>query len=364
VASIEEHFQSLLSGALEAAFEGRSEEELQGFLESDGIGRFLDKTIPEVSLSLANSLVESTPEMIAGRRAEEASTAEQMRRTYEPGLDLVEAVLKMADETAEEFVDRHFKGDDGVHVTLWVLAHLQARACRIAEEALVLLKAGYGLGAYARWRSLHEIVVVGSFISQRGEDMALRYFNHIEVDRWRQLLATDDSARSTQEEKEALAKAQVLVDELEHRYGSAFLTDYGWAADAVAGGKHRGFRAIEHAADFGHLRFNYRNASGGIHASAGMVLTPPDARDPYSTMIAGPSLLAIATPAHAVALSLCVSTSTLLTSTPKSAGVFVISAMSDIASRAGDLLVAAETGVEQRVAAEAAIQEHPERGSE
>jgi hypothetical protein len=178
-----------------------------------------------------------------------------------------------------------------------------------------------------------------------------------------QLLAAEDSTRSTEDE-EALAKAQVLVDELEHRYGSAFLTDYGWAADAVAGSEHRGFRAIEHAADFGHLRFNYRSASGGIHASAGMVLTPPDARDPYSTMIAGPSLLAIATPAHAVALTLCVSTSTLLTSTPNSAGVFVISAMSDIASRAGDLLAAAEAGVEQCVAAETAIQEDPERDSE
>lgn len=103
----------------------------------------------------------------------------------------------------------------------------------------------------------------------------------------------------------------------------------------VARSEHREFRAIEQAADFKHLRFNYRNASGGVHASAGMVLTPTDVRDPYSTMLAGTSLLAIATPAHALTLSLAVSTSTLLISKLNPGSLFVVSVMSDIAGCAG-----------------------------
>jgi hypothetical protein len=352
--SVQEHFESLVAGALESAFEGRTEDEIKRFVDSGGVGRFFDKSIPEVSKIFADSLVEATPEMLAARRAGEASIADQVRRVYEPGFDLVEAVLKMASESGEEFVDRHFKGDDGVPVMLWVLAHLQARACRIAEEVLVLLRAGYGLGAYARWRSLHEVVVVGAFIQQHDEKMALRYFEHIEVDRWQQLRAAEDSGRITDEERVALDEAKIAVDEFATRHGPAFVGDYGWAADAVAGSEHRGFRAIEQAADFKHLRFDYRKASGGIHASAGMVLTPPDARDPYSTMLTGPSLLAIATPAHALCLSLSVSTNTLLTSKLNAGSLFVMSAMGDIAGRAGDVLVAAERGVEERAEAEAA----------
>ncbi len=277
--------------------------------------------------------------------------AEQVRHTYGDGLDLVEAVLKMADESGEEFVDRYFRDDDGVPIMLWVLAHLQARACRIAEEALILLRAGLGLGAYARWRSLHEMAVVGTFIEQHGEETALRYFEHIEVDSWLQLRAAEDSGRITDEQREALVKAQADVDKLREKYGERFLTDYGWAADAVAGSPHRGFRAIEHAADFGHLRFDYRQASGEIHASAAMVLTPPDARDPYGTMLSGPSMLWIATPAHAVALSLCVTTNNLLQSVENPGAVFVMAAMSDIAERAGDTVGTAEREVEHRVAA-------------
>lgn len=355
--TVPEQFHEIIAQALTAALDELPAEEVERFINAGGVGRTLDDSIPDISQGLADSLVEAIPGMIAHRRGFQATIAEQLRNTYGSGLDLTETVLKIADESGEEFVDRYFQDDDGVPIMLWVLAHLQARACRIAEEALVLLRAGLGLGAYARWRSLHEMAVVGTFIAQHGENTALRYFEHIEVDSWLQLRAAEHSGRITDERRETLAKAQADVDKLKEKYGAKFLTDYGWAADVVAGSPHRGFRAIEHAADFGHLRFDYRQASGEIHASAATVLTPPDARDPYGTMLSGPSMLWIATPAHAVALSLCVTTNNLLQSTENPGAVFVMAAMSDIAKRAGDTLGTAEHAVEQRVEKEAATEE-------
>jgi hypothetical protein len=350
--TVPEQFHEIVAQALEKALGGRAAEDVERFFESGGVGRMLDTSIPDMSRHFADSLVEAMPEMITHRREFQAEVAEQVRCTYGTGLDLVEAVLKMADESGEEFVDRYFKDGDGIPIMPWVLAHLQARACRIAEEALVLLRAGLGLGAYARWRSLNEIAVVGTFIEQHGDNMALRYFEHIEVDSWLELRAAQASGRITDEQREALDQAQGEVDRLKDRYGPDFLKDYGWAAEAVAGSEHRGFRAIEHTADFGHLRFDYRRASGEIHASAAMVLTPPDARDPYGTMLSGPSMVWIATPSHAVALSLCVATSNLLRSVENPGAVFVLAAMSDIAERAGDTLVAAEREIEERVETE------------
>jgi hypothetical protein len=347
--TVPEQFHEIVARALATALDGRPAREVERFLGLGGVGRTLDESLPDVSRHFADSLVEAMPEMIAHRRGFQATVAEQVRQTYGHGLDLIGAVLKMADESGEEFVDRYFQDGEGIPIMPWVLAHLQARACRIAEEALVLLRAGLGLGAYARWRSLNEIAVVGTFIEQHGEKMALRYFEHIEVDSWLELRAAEDSGRITDEQREALVEAQADVDKLTEKYGASFLIDYGWAADAVSGSRHRGFRAIEHAADFGHLRFDYRRAPGEIHASAAMVLTPPDARDPYGTMLSGPSMVWIATPAHAIALSLCVTTSNLLRSVENPGAVFVLTAMSDIAERAGDVLVAAEREVEEWV---------------
>lgn len=244
--TVAEQFHEIIADALTAALDGRPAEEVERFIKAGGIGRTLDESIPDVSRGFADSLVEAMPGMIAHRRGFQATMAEQVRHTYGDGLDLVEAVLKMADESGDEFVDRYFRDDDGVPIMLWVLAHLQARACPIAEEALILLRVGLGLGAYARWRSLHEMAVVGTFIEQHGEETALRYFEHIEVDSWLQLRAAEDSGRITDEQREALVKAEADVDKLKEKYGERFLTDYGWAADAVAGSPHRGFRAIEH----------------------------------------------------------------------------------------------------------------------
>jgi hypothetical protein len=72
-------------------------------------------------------------------------------------------------------------------------------------------------------------------------------------------------------------------------------------------------------------------------------------------MIAGPSMIWIATPGHAVALSLCVTTSNLLRSVENPGAVFVLAAMSDIADRAGTTLVASEREVEKTLGPRAGI---------
>src|SRR5208282_6072349 len=59
-----------------------------------------------------------------------------------------------------------------------VLTRLHARSCQIASEVLSLLLAGHADGAMARWRSLHEISVVCSFISKHGNELAERYLLH------------------------------------------------------------------------------------------------------------------------------------------------------------------------------------------
>jgi hypothetical protein len=103
------------------------------------------------------------------------------------------------------------------------------------------------------------------------------------------------------------------VDELVVMHGAEFLGNYGWAVKALSSQPDGGFRGIQAATDFTHLR-DYREASSAVYAVAVWVLEPPDAEHLGTTLLTGASPLVIATPAHAVALSLLVSTGTLLTS--------------------------------------------------
>jgi hypothetical protein len=347
---MEDDFRAVIEEAVMTAAEKAGVEEIMRILESGKLGEVLAQSAPEVGASIADGLADRTPALIIDRRANEAGIAEMIRQAYGPGLDLCESVLRSVHEIGEEYIDlKAPAGEDGVSVARWVLGHLHARACRIAEEALVLLRAGYGLWAYSRWRALHEVVVVGAFIKQSGEDTAARYYDHMVVNRWQLLNAASESGRLDEDERAVLAQAQKRVDELTDAYGAAFLGDYGWAVDALAGQPHRGFRGIEAATDFTHLRVDYREASSAVHAVAVWVLEPPDAEDLGTTLLTGASPLVIATPAHAVALSLLVGTGTLLTSIDSWAAPFLLSAISTLCDRAGDALLAAETDVERRL---------------
>ncbi len=187
-ASTEELFESILHDVAARSFEGHTEDEIERVVASGRLGKAVQETIPEVSKQLADKLVATAPQMLAERAGALAVTAEEVRRTYGPGLDLFEIVLRIASETGAEYAERYLQIDGGPAAP-WVLAHLQARACRIAEEALTLLKAGFGPGASSRWRALYEIAVVATFVGKHGDGTAARYVDHLWVQRWKLLSA-------------------------------------------------------------------------------------------------------------------------------------------------------------------------------
>ncbi len=347
---IEDDFRAVIENAVMRAAEQAGEEEIMRILKSGKLSKAITASAPEIGSSISDGLAERTPGLIIERRANEAGIAEMIRQAYSPGLDLCESVLRSAHEIGEEYVDLSTpEGEDDVPILRWVLGHLHARSCRIAEEALVLLRTGYGLGAYSRWRALHEVVVVGEFIKQSGDDTAARYYDHMAINRWRLLKAASESGRLDEHEQGVLAQAQERVDKLADIYGAEFRSDYGWAVKALSGQPHSGFRGIQAATDFTHLQVDYRESSSAVHAVAVGVLEPPDAEHLGTTLVTGASPLVIATPAHAVALSLLVTTGTLLTSTDSWAAPFLLSALSTLCDRVGDALVAAEADVERRL---------------
>jgi len=146
---------------------------------------------------------------------------------------------------------------------------LHARGCLVAREVEALLHAGFADGAIARWRTLHEIAVIASFLSSHDADVAQRYLEH-------EAIESSKAAALYQRHVERLGLEPFSVETLEElkevsaqlqtKHGAAFEGEYGWAAPAFAGRAPR-FAHIEESVRLDHFRPYFKMASQQTHAS-------------------------------------------------------------------------------------------------
>lgn len=188
-----------------------------------------------------------------------------------------------------------------------VLTRSHARACQISEEVICLLGAGFADGAMARWRTLHEVAVVASFVGAHGEDLAERYLLHQNVESKR---AADDYERFRVRlgreplDAEEIKKLQEAFEALGRRFGKEFLTSYGWAAHHLHLGKPPTFRDVEQAAKIDHLRPYYRMASHPVHANPKGLFFQLGLLRESQILLSGPSNAGLVDPGHGTAISL------------------------------------------------------------
>ncbi len=228
----------------------------------------------------------------------------------------LEVLVGLAMEAGENMVDFVTRGKSLLTETKWVvLSRLHARACQIAGEIVALLKAGYADGAYARWRSLHEVTVVLAFIFDHEDTIAEQYLMHDDIEEYKSAVHELELFPALAEDEEFMLyydslKAQRA--ELARSYGQYFLEDYGWAAGVIKGSRPT-FRKIEQKMNLSHLRPYYREASHNIHASVRGTFSRlglhPDIND---LLLAGASDFGLAGPGHLAALSLSQATVILL----------------------------------------------------
>lgn len=278
----------------------------------------------EGSEALVERLKKDGPEMLARRRAETRGFEDRLARRWAHPFDLAEMVVVISYEAGEAFNEK-YRPQAGAErdLVFAVLVRLHARACRVAEEVLALLKAGYGQGALARWRALHEVAVVASFLKEQGQDTAERYLLHEHVEAWRAMEELQTKAQRLNEEphsEEAMVDAEARCDELVSRYGKKYAGPYGWAHAAMVQVDPKfektvtvNFPAIESVVSLDHLRPYYRMASHSTHANPKGILFTPDLLDSQpSVLLAGPGSTGLADPGQCALISLQQVTATLL----------------------------------------------------
>lgn len=181
---------------------------------------------------------------------------------------------------------------------------LRTRAVQVGWEVHTLASAGYADGAYARWRTLHELAVVTELLKKFGEDVATRYLEHACVKNRKVLRDYNECCEQLGYppiSEAEIVRSEEVKNQLIARYGSDFGNDWGWAADACEKGDPS-FFDLRRKSGYAHWKAHYGMANHAIHAGPHGVLFRlghPLNSDPLP--LSGPSLIGIGTPLDAAA---------------------------------------------------------------
>jgi len=264
----------------------------------------------------------------------------RLEKRWGKGLDLLRMFITISREVGSN-INTDLRAVASTPQLVDVLTRLQARACQIAEEVVCLLEHGFSDGAMARWRTLYEVAVVSSLLSEHGEDLAARYVAH-------EVIESARAARLFQKHHERLGQTPMAPEEMADierqrdalivRYGKDFGSSYGWAS------KHLGisspkFSDLVAAAKIDHLSPYYKLASHNVHANPKGIFFQLGHIGVSEVLLAGPTNAGLADPGHSTAISLMQITMALALLSPTVDDVIAVKILERLQDEIGDALL-------------------------
>lgn len=283
----------------------------------DGVGKSITeftKKLPDVILNSASEIADFMLKKIekdllaylVSRQTDHTNLINSIDLTWGDSLDLLEALIGISLEVGEIYNKEHSESFANNYLNK-ALIRLHARACQTSSEIITLLRSGYADGANARWRSLHEILIISFFISEHGNDIAERYLNYEKVESYKAVLQFQEYAEKLGHTPIGDAEMEEIISEireLDSKYGIEYKKGgYGWAS-SVLNTQRPTFRHIEESIDQDHMRPYYKMASYNVHAGAKSLFFQLGIHESNPVMLAGPSNLGLVEPCRFTATSL------------------------------------------------------------
>lgn len=270
--------------------------------------------VDKMAQSVSNTLQSRIDDMLENQYEVQDSFDTNLYDTWAEALDLLQGLIVISDEAAQGYLERSDKYSEN-DLTQNLLVRLHAKANQISKEIFYLIRHGFADGAQARWRSLHELAVVCSFIAQHGNSVAERYVQHESVEvykaakQYNEFYARLGAEKIDDSEMELIEKDYL---ELTDKYGKSYASDYGWAATAL-NLRRPTFRDIEASVELDHIRPYYKSASANIHANPAGVFKRLGLFPEEDILLAGPSGIGLSDPAQSTVVSLTQITTSVLT---------------------------------------------------
>jgi len=312
------------------------------------------EVIRETASIILSSLKKNAPSMLKKQRRDMKGFENRLGKDWKKPFDLFEMFLVIAIEAGDEF-NSEFRKDEAErnNYVLEALTRLHARACQIASEVFVLLKSGYADGAHARWRSLHEVSVVASFIKTHGQEVAEKYLLHDKIESFKAANLFQKHYKALGDEpipQEEYDSIKEVYDKLVIRFGSSYKNNYGWASSAL-NKDNPVFLDIEENSGLDHLRPYYKLASHNVHANPkGIMFKMGLLRNTQNILLTGPSNFGFTDPAQGAAISLGNVTITLLTTKPTIDNLVVSNILLDLTSEISNEFLKVQKDIEKRAA--------------
>jgi len=271
--------------------------------------------------AMLKSIKSSSRKMLSERRLYRRQFKKRLLERWKRPIDLLETLVGLCLEEGAEFNDEQRETAARTEDYVFdVLTRLHARSCQIAYEILSLLISGFADGAHARWRTLHEIVVIASFIREHGQDLAKRYLYYEAVETYKEACAYQEHCQELGYEPLSNEQLRVLKerrDEAFRIYGRDFGSSYGWVPRSFL--RRRDFAEIEKHMKLDQLRPYYIMACHNVHSGPKAIefrLGLLKSKAKGSVLLAGPSNYGLADPGQCMAISLAQTTICLLSTKP------------------------------------------------
>jgi hypothetical protein len=281
----------------------------------DGVA---DKLIPGIAQDYFKSLKSVGKEILTEHKEYREEFELFLYKDWKEPLDLFECLIRLSldsvDKHRKKIIQKGFKED----IKFNALIVIHARALRIANEVLTLLKAGYPDGANARWRSLHELAVISIFLSDSDNIVSQKYLEHESIMRYKEAVNYQEHCGKLgypPHEVEFLVKLEERKDYLCKSYGKNYFGDWGWIPkDKV---NNQSFTGLEKHIGLDRLHPFYKLSSAHIHGSSRGLYSLGLMNDFQNKILSvGASNYGLADPLQNAAISLMHVTNCLLTFEP------------------------------------------------
>lgn len=274
-----------------------------------------NKLIPDIAQIYFESLKSLGKEMLTEQKEYRKEFEMFLFEDWEEPLDLLECFIRVSldfiNKHRKKIVQKGFSKD----IKFNALIGIHARALRIANEVLTLLKAGFPDGANARWRSLHELAVISIFLSENDNIISQRYLEHESIMRYKEALSYQEHCEELDyppHKEKSLVKLKERRDTLCNKYGKDYKTDWGWIPKDIV--KKQSFTELEKHIGLGRLHPFYKLSSAHVHGSSRGLYSLGLRNDFQNKILSvGASNYGLADPLQNVAISLMHVTNCLLT---------------------------------------------------
>jgi|AKZA01.1.fsa_nt_gi hypothetical protein len=179
-------FMKLLEEQLEKAESQEEADEIVKKFEKIN----LDKIFVDMFETMANDTThymrDTMHEQVMLFRADEQEFLARQEQKWCRAFVASESMYIMILEAAEAYVEATNKlPQDELrkkYYTFTAMLHIHGRALQQFLEIITLMKNGFADGAYARWRSMYELAIISSFITEHGEIVAEAFIKSSETE--------------------------------------------------------------------------------------------------------------------------------------------------------------------------------------